>query len=180
MPPLPSLAHQQRLQGTRSHPRQSLLSQTFSPGPEPLVPGSSQPISTLAIAVARAWNPRISIEDRQHHYDPNASVMAASPRQRRVARASTATEARSSIASQHPLTFSTPASQPLPELAVGETQHTATVLDDPIGDEADEDWGIVDRMRLWRHDAMMSHLHDSAVFWGDKILSWTGAKILAL
>ncbi|EMD33975.1 hypothetical protein CERSUDRAFT_159330 [Gelatoporia subvermispora B] len=28
-------------------------------------------------------------------------------------------------------------------------------------------------MRLWRHDALMQHLYDSAAFWGDKILSWT-------
>ncbi|KIO34707.1 hypothetical protein M407DRAFT_63985 [Tulasnella calospora MUT 4182] len=47
----------------------------------------------------------------------------------------------------------------------------ATDLEEEELDE--EDWGIVDRMRLWRHDAMMQHLHDSAVFWGDKILSWT-------
>ncbi|KAI0255073.1 TPR-like protein [Lactifluus subvellereus] len=43
------------------------------------------------------------------------------------------------------------------------------------GDEADEDveWGMVDRMRLWRHDALMQHLYDTAAFWGDKVLSWT-------
>ncbi|KAF8737592.1 hypothetical protein AX14_012591 [Amanita brunnescens Koide BX004] len=32
---------------------------------------------------------------------------------------------------------------------------------------------MVDRMRLWRHDAMMQHLYETAAFWGDKILSWT-------
>ena len=43
------------------------------------------------------------------------------------------------------------------------------------GDEDDDDmeWTMVDRMRLWRHDAMMQHLYDSASFWGDKILSLT-------
>lgn len=42
-------------------------------------------------------------------------------------------------------------------------------------DEGDEEfeWGIVDRMRLWRHDALMQHLYDTAAFWGDKVLSWT-------
>ncbi|EPQ54226.1 TPR-like protein, partial [Gloeophyllum trabeum ATCC 11539] len=40
-------------------------------------------------------------------------------------------------------------------------------------DEEDEGWGMVDRMRLWRHDAMMQHLYDTAIFWGDKVLSWT-------
>ena len=46
-------------------------------------------------------------------------------------------------------------------------------------DEDDEDveWGMVDRMRLWRHDALMQHLYDTAAFWGDKILSWTRAPL---
>jgi anaphase-promoting complex subunit 6 len=46
------------------------------------------------------------------------------------------------------------------------------------GDEDDEDieWGMVDRMRLWRHDALMQHLYDTAAFWGDKVLSWTSAS----
>jgi len=44
-----------------------------------------------------------------------------------------------------------------------------------VTDEQEEEveWGMVDRMRLWRHDALMQHLFDSAAFWGDKILSWT-------
>ena len=33
--------------------------------------------------------------------------------------------------------------------------------------------GIVDRMRLWRHDALMQHLYETAAFWGDKIVNWT-------
>lgn len=40
-------------------------------------------------------------------------------------------------------------------------------------DNEDGEWGMVDRMRLWRHDALMQHLYDTAAFWGDKILSWT-------
>ena len=43
------------------------------------------------------------------------------------------------------------------------------------GEDDDGDWGIVDRMRLWRHDAMTQHLYETAVFWGDKILTWTSA-----
>ena len=48
-------------------------------------------------------------------------------------------------------------------------------LPEGITDEQDEEveWGMVDRMRLWRHDALMQHPFDSAAFWGDKILSWT-------
>ncbi|KAH7907018.1 hypothetical protein BJ138DRAFT_1015194 [Hygrophoropsis aurantiaca] len=37
----------------------------------------------------------------------------------------------------------------------------------------DAEWSMVDRMRLWRHDALMQHLYETAAFWGDKILSWT-------
>lgn len=40
-------------------------------------------------------------------------------------------------------------------------------------EEEDEEWGLVDRMRLWRHDAMSQHLYETAVFWGDKVLAWT-------
>ena len=49
------------------------------------------------------------------------------------------------------------------------------------GDEDDEDieWGMVDRMRLWRHDALMQHLYDTAAFWGDKVLSWTSMFFLS-
>ncbi|EGO24550.1 hypothetical protein SERLADRAFT_361562 [Serpula lacrymans var. lacrymans S7.9] len=39
--------------------------------------------------------------------------------------------------------------------------------------ESVHEWGMVDRMRLWRHDALMQHLYETAAFWGDKILSWT-------
>ena len=45
--------------------------------------------------------------------------------------------------------------------------------EDDEGEEEDGDWGIVDRMRLWRHDAMTQHLYETAIFWGDKILTWT-------
>ncbi|KIM22962.1 hypothetical protein M408DRAFT_332630 [Serendipita vermifera MAFF 305830] len=40
-------------------------------------------------------------------------------------------------------------------------------------DDDEDTWGMVDRMRLWRHDAMAQHLYETAVFWGDKILAWT-------
>lgn len=46
-------------------------------------------------------------------------------------------------------------------------------LDDGEG-EGERSWGMVDSMRLWRHDAIMQHLYETAAFWGDKILSWTG------
>jgi anaphase-promoting complex subunit 6 len=42
------------------------------------------------------------------------------------------------------------------------------------------EWGMVDRMRLWRHDALMQHLYETAAFWGDKILSWTSTSLCPL
>lgn len=45
--------------------------------------------------------------------------------------------------------------------------------DDAEDEEPSYEWGTVDRMRLWRHDALMQHLYETAAFWGDKILSWT-------
>lgn len=45
--------------------------------------------------------------------------------------------------------------------------------EDEDEDEEDEEWGLVDRMRLWRHDAMTQHLYETAVFWGDKVMNWT-------
>lgn len=42
-----------------------------------------------------------------------------------------------------------------------------------VSENEDGEWGMVDRMRLWRHDALMQHLYETATFWGDKILSWT-------
>lgn len=55
------------------------------------------------------------------------------------------------------------------------------VLDDTEDDEDDDDeddmsWGMIDSMRLWRNDAIIQHLYETAAFWGDKILSWTGMR----
>lgn len=44
-------------------------------------------------------------------------------------------------------------------------------------DDEDEEWGIVDRMRLWRHDAMTQHLYETAIFWGDKVMGWTSEHL---
>ena len=41
-------------------------------------------------------------------------------------------------------------------------------------DEEEKSWAMVDAMRLWRQDALIQHLYETAAFWGDKILSWTG------
>lgn len=50
--------------------------------------------------------------------------------------------------------------------------------EDDADDEEEHEWGIVDRMRLWRHDAMMQHLYETAAYWGDKVLSWTSACLI--
>ncbi|KAI0300772.1 hypothetical protein BC826DRAFT_990349 [Russula brevipes] len=80
--------------------------------------------------------------------DPNRSVLPSSPRAPRRAKGSLG---------RHPLA------------------NDNTDVFQVSGDEDDEDveWGMIDRMRLWRHDALMQHLYDTAAFWGDKILSWT-------
>jgi hypothetical protein len=50
---------------------------------------------------------------------------------------------------------------------------TTEFTDEDEEDEEEEGWGLVDRMRLWRHDAMTQHLYETAVFWGDKVMNWT-------
>lgn len=54
-----------------------------------------------------------------------------------------------------------------------------------FGDEVEEEeedldpsWGMIGRMRTWRHDAIHQHLYETAAFWGDKIYTWTGKKSL--
>lgn len=85
--------------------------------------------------------------------DPNRSIFATSP-----LRASPHGRRRvKESASRHPLANDT------------------NVFGDSDDEEEEEEieWGMVDRMRLWRHDALMQHLYDTAAFWGDKIVSWT-------
>ncbi|KAF9234137.1 hypothetical protein BU15DRAFT_90109 [Melanogaster broomeanus] len=90
--------------------------------------------------------PRLSL-------DPNRSMLPSSPRSspRRHRRAKDSS-------SRHPLANDT--------MDVFQDSEAAQEPDDG-------EWGIVDRMRLWRHDALMQHLYETAAFWGDKILSWT-------
>jgi anaphase-promoting complex subunit 6 len=64
--------------------------------------------------------------------------------------------AKESLGGQHPL-----------------ANESDMLVADDDEDEEDLEWNTVDRMRLWRHDAMMQHLYETAAFWGDKILSWT-------
>ncbi|KAG8213232.1 hypothetical protein J3R82DRAFT_11698 [Butyriboletus roseoflavus] len=85
--------------------------------------------------------------------DPNRSMLPSSPR------ASPRRHRRlKDSGSRHPLANDT--------MDVFQDSETEQDLDEG-------EWGVVDRMRLWRHDALMQHLYETAAFWGDKILSWT-------
>jgi anaphase-promoting complex subunit 6 len=52
--------------------------------------------------------------------------------------------------------------------------------EDDEDEEEEVNWGMIDSMRLWRNDAIMQHLYETAAFWGDKILSWTGEFSLSI
>ncbi|KAG8740782.1 anaphase promoting complex subunit cdc16 [Ceratobasidium sp. 414] len=86
----------------------------------------------------------------RHHLDANASTLSASPRTSRIRRDFTSI-------GRHPLAND------------GDEDTTFGEDEDDLGD-----WTIVDKLRMWRHDAMMQHLYDTAIFWGDKVLTWTG------
>ncbi|KAJ7650412.1 cell division control protein 16, partial [Roridomyces roridus] len=90
--------------------------------------------------------------------DPNRSVLPASPLRSSPRRPRRPKD--SSIRHPHPLANDT-------------TTDIFQDSDDDADDESEYEWGMVDRMRLWRHDALMQHLYETAAFWGDKILSWT-------
>lgn len=77
--------------------------------------------------------------------------MRSSPRRHR--------KAKSSLNRPHPL--------------ANDTTDVFQDSEEDADDESEHEWGMVDRMRLWRHDALMQHLYETAAFWGDKILSWT-------
>ncbi|KAH9847513.1 TPR-like protein [Lenzites betulinus] len=119
------------------------INNSFSFGPQSLVDSLTEANTSGAS------------NNRRSYLDPSRSILQTSPlrgspRQNRRTK---------TTASRHPLAID-----------------TTDVFQDDADDEDDEDgreWGIVDRMRLWRHDALMQHLYDSAAFWGDKIVSWT-------
>ncbi|RDB26326.1 Anaphase-promoting complex subunit cut9 [Hypsizygus marmoreus] len=120
------------------------IGSSFSFGPQHLVD------SYLDANSSTVSNPNLAL-------DPNRSVLPASPlrsspRQHR--------KAKGSISRQpHPL--------------ANDTTDVFQDSEEDADDESEYEWGMVDRMRLWRHDALMQHLYETAAFWGDKILSWT-------
>ena len=98
--------------------------------------------------------------------DPNRSVLPASPLRSSPRRPHRGHRKNaSSQQGQHPLANDSTAD------VFSNQEDTEDDSGDADGD--DVEWGMIDRMRLWRHDAMMQHLYETAAFWGDKILSWT-------
>jgi anaphase-promoting complex subunit 6 len=55
-----------------------------------------------------------------------------------------------------------------------EGDHVMGEEDSDEDEEEEVTWSMIDSMRLWRNDAIVQHMYETAAFWGDKILSWTG------
>lgn len=140
----PSPLHRNAMSSSRTRPRDSAGS-SFSFGPQHI--GDSYldgNISTLSFSQSLALDPTRSIL--------HVSPLRSSPRRHRRPKDSLQRSA-------HPL--------------ANDTTDVFQDSEDDADDEEEHDWDIVDRMRLWRHDAMMQHLYETAAYWGDKILSWT-------
>ncbi|GLB44837.1 putative anaphase-promoting complex, cyclosome, subunit 3 [Lyophyllum shimeji] len=135
-----------RLSPVNSRHRSSIGS-SFSFGPQHLVD------SYLDADSSTASNPNSLA-------DPNRSVLPASPLRSSPRRHR---KAKESLSRQpHPL--------------ANDTTDVFQESEDDRDEESEYEWGMVDRMRLWRHDALMQHLYETAAFWGDKILSWTNVE----
>lgn len=91
---------------------------------------------------------------RSFALDPNRSILPVSP-----LRSSPQIPRKAKLSTRHPLA----------------NDHSDIFHDAREGDEDEEEheWTVIDRMRLWRHDALMQHLYETAAFWGDKVVSWT-------
>ena len=132
-----------RLPSPSSSRSRASIGSTFSFGPQHLV-DSYMDANSSTIS-----NPNSAL-------DPNRSVLLTSPlrspRKHRRGKSSTTRQ-------PHPL--------------ANDTTDVFQDSEEDADDESEYEWGMVDRMRLWRHDALMQHLYDTACFWGDKVLSWT-------
>ncbi len=150
----------------------------------PQVPGLPSPSGSrprASISSSFSFNPSHLVNSFQHAnsarggnrhrdsfaLDPNRSVLPvsplrSSPRRPRKGHRKNA----SSQNTTHPLANDTTADVFL----ANETEYEE---EEEAEEEEEIEWGMVDRMRLWRHDAMMQHLYETAAFWGDKVLSWT-------
>jgi anaphase-promoting complex subunit 6 len=153
MPSTPPPAGQYPIPGIPSLPSpavsrpRSSIGSSFSFGPQHLVDSYNDANSSTIS------NPNSLALDPNRSVLP-ASPMRSSPRLHRRAKESTG---------RHPL--------------ANDTTDVFQESDDDADDEDEYEWGMVDRMRLWRHDALMQHLYETAAFWGDKILTWTRKTI---
>lgn len=127
-----------------SRPRHSIGS-SFSFGPQSLLNSLAEGNQN-----STASNPR------SFALDPNRSILPSSP-----FKSSPALPRRTKASTgRHPLAHDT----------------TDVFQDSEYYNEEEQgvyEWGMVDRMRLWRHDALMQHLYETAAFWGDMVVSWT-------
>ena len=152
MPPVP------RLPSPAGHRPRGSIDSSFSLGPQTLV---------NFIANTRA---RRNSRNSSFALDPSRSTLHVSP-----ARSSPRPHRKARIqAGRHPLAAdTTDVFNDGGTSRRGGDQSTATGAGGEEEDEEDYEWTVVDRMRLWRHDALMQHLYETAAFWGDKVLSWT-------
>lgn len=92
-------------------------------------------------------------------------------------RTRTSPRKRAQLQSQH--SVSAPVSTPVDDDMRSFSQRFNGVGAEDESDEEEEEvnWGMIDSMRVWRHDAIIQHLYETAAFWGDKILSWTGEHL---
>jgi anaphase-promoting complex subunit 6 len=138
-----------RLPSPSGSRNRSSIGSSFSFGPQQLVD------LYLDANSSTASNPNSNFA-----LDPNRSVLPASPLRSSPRRPRRPKDGSSR--NPHPL--------------ANDTTDIFQDSDDDADDESEYEWGMVDRMRLWRHDALMQHLYDTAAFWGDKIVSWTSAS----
>ncbi|CAG8559618.1 8726_t:CDS:10 [Paraglomus occultum] len=64
---------------------------------------------------------------------------------------------------------STPQQVPSPFLIFGRRESWGSTF----SAEAMASWDLEDRLRLWRHDALMHNMYETAAFWGNKVMTMT-------
>ncbi|KAJ2914496.1 hypothetical protein MD484_g5905, partial [Candolleomyces efflorescens] len=156
LPPVPSLPSP-----STSRARGSIGS-TFSFNP-------SQLMDSYYDANTSAFTQRIPMA-----LDPNRSILASSPARASPQPKRKAKQSLTKTSSKPGSGGGGGGSMRMPHPLANDTTDVFQDSEDDADDEYDSyEWGMVDRMRLWRHDALMQHLYETAAFWGDKILSWT-------
>jgi anaphase-promoting complex subunit 6 len=175
---------------SRPLPSRSSLSNSFSLAPSPrphdFIDDSVDADPSVSFAYIRQGRARNAIPSgflgasSLHHAadQGNRGMAQVSPRVRPDARR-TSTGSRAGTAMGNyaatPVRNGGRMEPPRPKSRLAETSHDLEDDDEMTGEEEEErSWNMVDSMRLWRHDAIMQHLYETAAFWGDKILSWTG------